>query len=436
MVPVNRASGALALLFVLPGAARAATLRVPSEYSTIQAAINAGSEGDTVLVAPGTYRGAGNRNLEWTDKNIVLTSEAGPEATILDGEGLYGRGILIRPNDVVDLRTVVEGLTFRRGRTRMTPGAGIFCANYDGITIRNCRFEYNVGERGEHGEGASGTGISCVKCIISDCVFYENSGSGFGGGVQLQDGRMLRCVFIGNGAEHGGGASLWGSLAEECVFESNGAHGGALHLTYANATNCRFVGNNGPRGGAVFAVSSQVVSSEFIGNWAWPTAFYYEGDGGAVYGGGGSVVLENCSFWGNHAAGTGAAVHAIEEANVEIRHSIIAGSAGGKPMSCAGAAVMNATCTDLFGNLGGDWVGCLEGQEGVSGNFSADPLFCGPESGDLTLGALSPCLPGRHPGGEDCGLIGAMPVGCSGPTAAAPLRWGALKTRFKETPAE
>ena len=46
----------LVLLGLTPLTARAATINVPAGQPTIQAAINAASNGDTVLVAPGTYR--------------------------------------------------------------------------------------------------------------------------------------------------------------------------------------------------------------------------------------------------------------------------------------------------------------------------------------------------------------------------------------------
>ena len=46
----------LLVLSLTPHAARGATINVPAGQPTIQAAINAASNGDTVLVAPGTYR--------------------------------------------------------------------------------------------------------------------------------------------------------------------------------------------------------------------------------------------------------------------------------------------------------------------------------------------------------------------------------------------
>ena len=84
----------------------------------------------------------------------------------------------------------------------------------------------------------------------------------------------------------------------------------------------------------------------------------------------------------------------------------------------------------LHGNAGGDWIGGIAGQLGVSGNFSADPLFCDPDNGDFTLSSQSPCLPGNHPDGADCGLIGALGQGCD-PVSVEPETWAGIKSRYR-----
>jgi hypothetical protein len=62
-------------------------------------------------------------------------------------------------------------------------------------------------------------------------------------------------------------------------------------------------------------------------------------------------------------------------------------------------------------------------------NFSGDPLFCGPDN--YYLHSDSPCSPGNHPDGIDCGLIGPLPVGC-GPVSTEETTWGAVKALYRD----
>jgi len=59
------------------------TLNVPVDQPTIQAGINAAVNGDTVLVAPGTYV----ENIDFVGKAITLRSKFGPDVTVIDGGG-------------------------------------------------------------------------------------------------------------------------------------------------------------------------------------------------------------------------------------------------------------------------------------------------------------------------------------------------------------
>jgi len=47
-------------------------LCVPLQYPTIQSAINASSNGDTIVVLEGTYTGSGNRNIDFNGRAITL----------------------------------------------------------------------------------------------------------------------------------------------------------------------------------------------------------------------------------------------------------------------------------------------------------------------------------------------------------------------------
>jgi len=73
-----------------------------------------------------------------------------------------------------------------------------------------------------------------------------------------------------------------------------------------------------------------------------------------------------------------------------MQSTIIAASPTGAALYRAGGSP-TLSCCDIYGNAGGDWVGCIAGQLGVNGNICEDPLFCDSQNLDFTLYADSPC---------------------------------------------
>jgi hypothetical protein len=145
-------------------------------------------------------------------------------------------------------------------------------------------------------------------------------------------------------------------------------------------------------------------------------------DNWASYGGGiccqeSNPKLANVTMYGNGAYfGAGMACW---HSSATVENTIIAMSTQGRAVYCYGdPSVGTFACCDLFGNAGGDWIGCIAGQSGVDGNISEDPLLCDPDDGDFHLQPDSPCAP-FTPANPECDLIGAWPVGCETAEAAS-----------------
>jgi len=210
----------------------------------------------------------------------------------------------------------------------------------------------------------------------------------------ISDPTFEDCIFINNKASAGGAIFGWKyskPTVIDCVFAHNTATdgpGGAIHFELDGAlvaTDCVFYDNTAPDGAAIqcgFGYSDAFVSS--------------------------------CTFWGNKATDpTGSIIFLDENATLEMSRSIIALNASGQAITVTDADyIPMLTCNDIYGNPGGDWVGCISDLLGVEGNISADPLFCDVDKAltPLTIAAESPCAPQNNP---DCGLIGARPVGCT-----------------------
>ena len=148
---------------------------------------------------------------------------------------------------------------------------------------------------------------------------------------------------------------------------------------------------------------------------------------------GSSPVITGCTFIGNRGDDCGG-IACYGESQPVLDRTIIAGSTSGGAVFCQGSGSCTVTllCCDIYGNVGGDWTGCIAAEYGTNGNFSADPLFCDELNGDFSLQTCSPCLPGNHPDGYDCGgVLGAFGSGCDCGTATEPTTWGSIKAMYR-----
>ncbi len=105
-------------LLLVPAWASAGTLPVPSpSYPTIQSAIAAAVNGDTVLVSPGTYV----ENIDFLGKRIVVESASGPTVTVIDGGGGVSV-VTFQSGENNDSR--LEGFTLTNGAAYHWAGGG------------------------------------------------------------------------------------------------------------------------------------------------------------------------------------------------------------------------------------------------------------------------------------------------------------------------
>jgi parallel beta-helix repeat protein len=113
----NEATARLAVIDVT-GAVR----EVPSQYGSIQAALNAANSGDVILVAPGTYTGSLTLTKAVTLASWFLTTgdESYIETTILDGGG--GAHVIEIPGTAED-RPTITGFTIQNAEDGILPNA-------------------------------------------------------------------------------------------------------------------------------------------------------------------------------------------------------------------------------------------------------------------------------------------------------------------------
>ncbi|MBU1699517.1 MAG: hypothetical protein KJ970_13575 [Candidatus Eisenbacteria bacterium] len=420
------------------------------DYITIQAAINASVNGDVIVLCNGIFLGDGNRDIDYLGKMITVRSQGGnPEACIIDCGGNPHRGFNFHSGE--GSGSVLKGVKVRNGFAATGEGGGIYC---DGAspTIDNCILEDNVCPGGygagffcrssspalnnctffNNGTGVeiAGGGMACLDYsspILTGCVFEENRAQAGGGGMicaGISNPALTDCQFWGNSLQQipgawGGGLFCWSSASpvlEGCLFDGNLATCGGGIACYDHCdpvlTGCVFSENaSGGGGGAFFKYicNPQLVDCTFNNNSG---DYPVNGSGGAILCDASSPTLTTCTLAGNYATTSGGGIY-LYQSSPSIERTIIAFNTIGESVYCYGTGSSpTLTCCDVYGNAGGDWVGCIAGQSGLNGNISLDPLFCDAANGNYCLADGSPCAPFTAPNPQ-CDLIGAWPPGCN-----------------------
>jgi hypothetical protein len=338
---------------------------------TIQAGIDSASSGDTVLVGPGTYY----ERLKLVGKNVALLGAQGAENTILSGATLTGDTLSILTIDAVDSTAYINGFTFQDNgadSVEQSHGGAIYCRT-GSPSIENNIFRRNFAGSGGaievHYRIESGT------THIHGNSFFENTALSTGGAIAIL---FADSTFIdGNRFE------------ENAVLGSDGlvGIGGAIGLRFSGFIRVR--------------------SNVFLKNYA-------------EYGGGlsvehGTALVEYNSFalnYGTYPLAPGC-IRAYGSATLRLANNIIASTTSGAGVTLVGSPGGHPTlvliCNDFWQNAEGDYAWYFMDPVSSQDDFHADPMFCDPVGGNLTVAPASPCLPQNNP---TCGQVGALGKGC------------------------
>lgn len=323
----------IGLFFGLPASAR--TLNVPSEYSTIRSAISSSSDGDEIIVAPGTYF----ENLE-IRKKITLRSRDGKDVTSINGgekdtvvffaniDGSDGStaklsGFTITGGKSVEGRAggitmynadvIVEDNTIANNRSLMD-GGGILLNQDSTATIRNNIIDSNQAYR--FGGGLSIVGAS--KPLIYNNIITNNDATGAhydfwgaGGGAlfvdQASSPQIVKNTIQFNSADHaGGGISLrkdtQAIILENIISYNDASYGGGIHVETEGSL-------------------SRIFENEINNNTAWRKDQF----SGSGYGGGLSIYdksrveIRGNSIYDNTAQSGGGGIVVSENANATLK---------------------------------------------------------------------------------------------------------------------
>lgn len=378
----------------------AATINVPADYATIQAAINAAANRDVVIVAPGTYK----ENIDFKGKAIVVRStkpgdRAVVAATVIDG----------------DQKGSVA--TFNSGETTTTALRGFTITNGTGHAVFTSPSAYYYAGGGVYCDANSSPALTSnvISGSKADC----------GGGVYCNLGSqptLTNNTIIGNSATYGGGVFCnfvsAPTLTSNAIGANSASYGGGVCCINGSSpplTKNTISGNTAlSAGGGVYcnADSSPALASNTInGNRA--------GSGGGVHCGlACSPTLTNNAIRAN--TGTfGGGVYCDASSATLVGNTISGNTADqGGGVGCHGSApaltsnTISRNAADQGGGVGCDYSSPALTGNAICGNtaFSGGGVYCGPASSPPMINNTISGNAAASGGGVFCTYASSSPV--------------------------
>ncbi len=367
--------------------------RWATAFSDLQSALNVVGMVDQIWVAAGTYIPSELRDpLDrrsatfeipvdikiyggFAGHEISLEQRAGLfDQTVLSGDlgvqGVHGDNaynvVLVPENPVGNIPSRLDGFTVTGGNANgsvgpLQRGGGVHVTmtlTGSGFTpileLAHCTLRDN---RGLRGAGLAVDNFGLVE--MSHCRLTGNEAEIFGGAVLVQTGTLWahNCRLASNTSEKGGAVYLNSISADSHAFGP-----------YVRFVNCLFHDNEAARGGVAYLSSNAMPVNPGIGTWI------------------------NCTLDNNRAAISGGAFFAKASgtipARLTIRNSILWTN-----IAPAHPQVFGPTAEITYSDVRGGWSG--------TGNFSADPLFLSPATGDYHTLLGSPA----HDAGDNDAML-------------------------------